>query len=162
MATKRIIEKLRNCLRLAMVLASLACVLIVSCHASNHHQGQALMSSKNDTINYIEFALTDGDGTKAFYSSVFAWQFQDWGPDYLSFSNADVDGGFSRERTSSAAGTGPLIVLHADDLEAKVASVRSAGMEIFREIFEFPGGRRFHFIDPNGNEIAVWSESADK
>ena len=71
---------------------------------------------------------------------------------------AEVDGGFNRERRPSAGGTGPLIVLFAVDLDAKIAEVRSAGREISRETYEFPGGRRFHFIDPNGNEIAVWGE----
>ena len=117
------------------------------------------MSQIDDSINYIEFPLTDTDGTKSFYSSVFGWQFQDWGPDYLSFSGAEVDGGFSRELKPSVSGAGPLVVLFADDLDAKLVAVRSAGREISRDIFEFPGGRRFHFVDPNGNEVAVWSAS---
>ena len=115
------------------------------------------MAPLNNTINYVEFPLVDNDGTKSFYSSVFGWQFQDWGPDYLSFSGAQLDGGFNRElQPCSTNATGPLVVLFADDLDSKCDEVKSAGREISKEIFDFPGGRRFHFKDPNGNEVAVW------
>ena len=114
--------------------------------------------STNNTINYIEFPLKDTDGTKSFYSSVFGGQFQEWGPDYLSFSGAGVDGGFNREQRPAGPGTGPLVVLYADDLESTRDAVKSTGISLSREIFEFPGGRRFHFVDPNGNEVAVWSK----
>ena len=154
---------------IAMVV--LSCLLLSSCsppettqineseQASESAQVNSTASEANDTINYVEFPLTDVDATKAFYSSVFGWQFQDWGPDYLSFSGARVDGGFSRELKPAAAGTGPLIVLFADNLDAKLKSVKSSGKSISREIFDFPGGRRFHFVDPNGNEVAVWSKT---
>ncbi len=118
------------------------------------------MSQVNNTISYVEFPLSDTEGTRNFFSSVFGWELQDWGPDYLGFSGAGVHGGFNRERPPATGGAGPLIVLFAADLDKKIAEVKAAGREISREIYEFPGGRRFHFIDPNGSEIAVWGEPA--
>lgn len=114
------------------------------------------MTQIDRTINYIELPLSDTDRTKKFYSSVFGWEFQDWGPDYISFSGAAVDGGFSVERKANETGVGSLVVLFADDLDATFERVKTGGARIAREIFEFPGGRRFHFIDPNGNELAIW------
>ncbi len=115
-----------------------------------------MSAPKNNTINYIELPLTNNDATKSFYSTVFDWQFIDYGPDYICFNGADVDGGFNRDRQTGDAGTGALIVLFADDLEQTFSAVQSAGAQIHQEIYEFPGGRRFHFFDPNGNEIAIW------
>ena len=116
------------------------------------------MTTKNHTINYIELYLAKADETKAFYSSVFGWEFQDWGDEYISFSGADVDGGFSAMRQPGQPDAGTLCVLFAVDLEATLQAVKAAGQKIHTEIFAFPGGRRFHFIDPNGNELAVWSD----
>lgn len=118
------------------------------------------MANINNTINYIEFPLIKNQETKDFYSNVFGWEFTDWGPDYLSFSGAGVEGGFNgADGTSvSSQGNGVLVVLYADDLEKTVQNVAAAGCEITKAIFDFPGGKRFHFIDPNGNELAVWSE----
>ncbi len=114
---------------------------------------------EDKTINYIEFPLVDADATKAFYGSVFGWQFQDWGPTYISFSGAGVDGGFNGESGVPVTEPGTLVVLYASDLEAIETSVTSAGAEIVKPIYSFPGGRRFHFRDPNGNELAVWSDN---
>jgi len=116
----------------------------------------------NFKIDYIEFPATDIEATKRFYSGVFGWNFQDYGPDYTSFHDGRLAGGFNKDAqpagASSAKTTGPLIVIYAASLEDTYAKVTSAGGKIVREIFGFPGGRRFHFADPNGNELAVWSE----
>lgn len=100
--------------------------------------------------------MREVDSTKAFYHSVFGWAFTDWGPDYIGFAGAGVDGGFSKQNPVSEAGV--LVVLYADDLENTLERVQTAGGKISKAIFSFPGGRRFHFIDPNGNELAVWSQ----
>jgi predicted enzyme related to lactoylglutathione lyase len=107
-------------------------------------------------IDYVEFAATEIEATKRFYSAVFGWEFTDYGPDYTSFHDGRLAGGFARVEKTGASG--PLVVIYATDLEAMLASVNSAGGEITKEIFSFPGGRRFHFNDPNGNELAVWSD----
>ncbi len=96
--------------------------------------------------------------TKNFYNQVFDWEFSDWGPKYISFSGANIDGGFNGEGDAQVSSGGVLVVLYANDLNQKFEEVKKAGGEIVKPIFEFPGGKRFHFSDPNGNEIAVWSE----
>jgi predicted enzyme related to lactoylglutathione lyase len=107
-------------------------------------------------IDYIEFPSTDIGETKRFYSDVFGWAFTDYGPDYTSFSDGRLGGGFGR--SSGIGGGGPLVVLYATNLEGMEAAIRDHGGRIVKETFEFPGGRRFHFADPNGNELAVWSD----
>ncbi len=107
-------------------------------------------------VDYIEFLTTNIDETKRFYSEVFGWEFTDYGPDYTSFNDGRLGGGFAV--TSEVTGGGPLVVLYAMNLEEIEARIRESGGRIAREIFEFPGGRRFHFIDPSGNELAVWSD----
>lgn len=116
------------------------------------------MATENNKINYIEFPMTDNAGTKAFYSQAFGWVFADWGPDYISFAGAGVEGGFNGLDEAAVAPPGVLVVLYATDLAATLAAVRAAGAKIVKPIYEFPGGRRFHFQDPNGTELAVWSE----
>lgn len=113
---------------------------------------------RHHSINYIELPLRDSDATKAFYTSVFGWSFEDYGPDYLAFAGAGVDGGFDRQGSLGATGSGVLVVLYSQDLEATLSATKNAGAMISKETFSFPGGRRFHFIDPNGVELAVWSE----
>ena len=93
---------------------------------------------------------------KQFYEAVFGWGFEDYGPGYTSFHDGRLAGGFSTEARPSADGV--LVVLYAADLAATAAKVRSAGGRMVREVFSFPGGRRFHFADPEGNVLAVWSE----
>ena len=115
------------------------------------------MANIDKTINYIEFPLNKVAETKTFYQEVFGWEFTDWGPSYLSFSGAGIDGGFNGESTVEATKPGVLVVLFADDLEATLVRVKESGAEIIAEIYDFPGGRRFHFMDPNGNELAIWS-----
>jgi len=107
-------------------------------------------------VDYVEFKVTDLGAAKAFYSSAFGWKFQDWGPDYASFEDGRLTGGFylSEEVTRG----GPLVIIYAVDLEAVEAGVRNSGGTIVQGIFSFPGGRRFHFTDPSGNELAVWSD----
>lgn len=108
------------------------------------------------TLDYIELPGTDLPATKKFYRDVFDWTFTDYGPDYVAFEACGRDGGFNAERKVVSQG-GPLVVLYANNLEAMEAKVVAAGGEIVgRE--EFPGGRRFYFRDPNGNELAVWTK----
>lgn len=107
-------------------------------------------------INYIEFPATDLVATKQFYQTSFGWKFSDYGPDYIAFSESGIDGGFFKSDTEIK--NGALIVLYHTDLDQILESVVKAGGRISKEIFSFPGGKRFHFIDPSGNELAVWSE----
>lgn len=116
------------------------------------------MANADKQINYIELPLDKVAETKAFYGKAFGWEFTDWGPDYLSFSGAGIDGGFNGEASASDPGVGVLVILYADDLAGTLETVKEAGGEITKPIYSFPGGRRFHFLDPNGNELAVWSE----
>ena len=114
------------------------------------------MSNINNSINYIELPMVNNAETKTFYNQVFEWDFTDWGPNYISFSGANIDGGFNGDVQPSSPGV--LIVLYTNNLNEKLESVTKAGGEISKSTFEFPGGKRFHFLDPNGNELAVWSE----
>ncbi len=108
-------------------------------------------------IDYIELPATDIAATKRFYTDVFGWKFTDYGPDYTSFEDGRLAGGFTKE--GKVAKGGALVVIFATELEALEAKVRQAGGTIVRPIFSFPGGRRFHFTDPSGNELAIWSET---
>jgi len=105
-------------------------------------------------IDYIELGTTDIGATKRFYERVFGWKFTDYGPDYTSFEDGRLTGGF---RADAPPGKSPLVVLYASELDGVRAQVAAAGAKVFNE-HSFPGGRRFHFIDPGGNELAVWSE----
>jgi hypothetical protein len=107
-------------------------------------------------IDYIEFPAVDIGRTKDFYIRVFGWKFTDYGPDYTSFEDGRISGGFSR--TDNVTGYGPLVVIYGADLAALEQQVEAQGGKIVKETFPFPGGRRFHFSDPSGNELAVWSE----
>ena len=111
-------------------------------------------------INYVEFPVSDMAATKKFYAEAFGWTYTDYGPTYASFNNAGIDGGFDAESGKKPSAKGALVVLYAPDIEACLERVTNAGGYIAKPIFDFPGGRRFHFIDPNGNELAVWSEPA--
>lgn len=108
-------------------------------------------------IAYVELPGDNLPGTKLFYSAAFGWRFVDYGPTYAAFENAGVDGGFQAD--AEQARPKPLVVLYAHDLEAMEKRVRDAGAEIVIPIFSFPGGRRFHFRDPSGNELAVFTAS---
>lgn len=110
---------------------------------------------QHHAIDYIEFTVSDMDQSKAFYSRVFGWKFTDYAPVYAGIQGQDREvGGFTVGTPSSG---GPLIVLFSQDLDATLNAVTEAGGEIVKEPFGFPGGRRFHFKDPSGNELAVWT-----
>ena len=110
----------------------------------------------DNQIDYIELPATDIPGTKRFYEAAFGWKFTDYGSEYTSFHDGRMAGGFTTEAPAPARGL--LLVLYAADLAAAQKRITGAGGKIVKEIFDFPGGRRFHFTDPNGNELAVWSE----
>lgn len=115
--------------------------------------------SAHEKINYVEFPANDLEAAKAFFSKVFNWSFVDYGPDYTAFSNAGLDGGFYQSGLSSSTEKGcALIVFYSEDLEQTETKIKNAGGAIIKPVFSFPGGRRFHFTDPNGNEYAVWSD----
>jgi predicted enzyme related to lactoylglutathione lyase len=107
-------------------------------------------------IQYVEFGVNDIPAAKQFYGDAFGWSFQDWGPTYASFGNAALEGGFNGEDKEMIGR--PLVILYAVDLEGMVTRVERAGGKIVKAIFAFPGGRRFHFTDPAGNELAIWSD----
>jgi len=108
---------------------------------------------EDDKIDYVELPGGALAATKGFYAEAFGWRFTDYGPDYAAFDEG-LEGGFHGDAADRAAT--PLVILYAHDLEAMEAKVRAAGGAIVRPIFSFPGGRRFHFTDPSGNELAVW------
>lgn len=110
----------------------------------------------NYQMDYVEFPATDIEATKQFYSSVFGWSFTDYGPNYTSFHDGRIAGGFTM--SAKPVRGGALVVLYAKALEEAQQKVVAAGGKVVIEPFEFPGGRRFHFTDPNGNELAVWSD----
>ncbi len=112
--------------------------------------------SNEGRIDYLEFPATDIAKTKAFYAGVFGWKFTDYGPDYSSFEDGRLAGGFWKK--DAVAAGGPLVVIYSADLAGTQAKVQAAGGAIVKEIFAFPGGRRFHFADSNGSELAVWSD----
>jgi len=115
--------------------------------------------SDSENINYVEFPAKDLELAKSFFSNVFDWQFTDFGPEYTAFTNSGINGGFFQSELKSTTDAGAaLIVLYSKDLEKSQTKIEKAGGSIIKAIFSFPGGRRFHFLDPNGNEFAVWSD----
>lgn len=111
---------------------------------------------KKNHIDYIEFKAHDLEITKSFYTKLFGWKFTDYGPTYTSFSESGIAGGF--ETTKNAIANGALVVLYHEDLDSLKSEIEKTGGEITKDIFSFPGGKRFHFMDPSGNELAVWSD----
>ena len=112
-----------------------------------------------NTIDYLEMPSRDLAATTAFFAQLFGWSFQDFGPDYCAFDDGRMTGGFfASNKTSTVANGAPLIVFYRSDLESIHADVVRLGGRITREIFDFPGGRRFHFEAPGGGEFAVWAE----
>ena len=110
-------------------------------------------------INYVELPARDFDAVQAFYERAFGWTFTDYGPEYRAFNDGKLDGGFFASDLRSSTDHGAaLIVLYATELEATRDTIVACGGAVVREIFSFPGGRRFHFTDPHGNELAVWSD----
>lgn len=114
------------------------------------------MTAKNNKIDYVEFAAEDLGAFKKFYGSVFGWTFQDWGPDYISFEGAGLEGG-ARGGEKPAAG-GALVILYADEIGETERRVCEAGGAV-TDHHDFPGGKRFHFTDPCGNALAVWTKA---
>ncbi len=110
-------------------------------------------------INYVEMPSRDLEATKRFFGDAFGWSFVDYGPEYVAIENAGLDGGFFKSDKVATTDHGSvLVVLFSTDLEATLEKVELSEGKIVKDIFTFPGGRRFHFNDPNGNEYAVWSE----
>lgn len=128
-------------------------------HLGNKHYTYYSTMDNHNKINYLELPARNLEATKAFFSKTFGWSFQDYGPEYTSFTNAGIPGGFFKaELCANTENGSSLIVLYSNDLEAAYSKVLDAGGAIVKEIFLFPGGRRFHFNEPSGNEFAVWSE----
>ncbi|GAB5443136.1 MAG: VOC family protein [Fuerstiella sp.] len=125
----------------------------------NNPSAKLKIMPPHEKINYVEFASTDLSATKQFFESVFGWEFVDYGPDYTAFSNEGLDGGFYRaDLRSTYENGGALIVFFSEQLEQTLGKVEQQGGRIVKPIFSFPGGRRFHFAEPCGNEFAVWSD----
>ncbi len=115
--------------------------------------------NEHEKINYVEFPAKDIEAAKAFFNSAFGWTFVDYGPEYTAFSNEGLDGGFYKSDLSVSTEAGSaLIVFYSKDLERTQSKIENAGGTIIKPIFSFPGGRRLHFGDTNGNEYAVWSD----
>lgn len=116
--------------------------------------------STHETINYVEYPARDLARTKHFFQQAFGWSFDDYDPDYAAFSGQGLDGGFFKSELAARTDQGSaLVVFLSDNLGATLSKVVAAGGEIVKPIFSFPGGRRFHFMEPSGNEFAVWSKS---
>lgn len=114
---------------------------------------------EDQKIDYLELPANDFDAVQAFYAAVFDWTFTDYGADYRAFSDGKLDGGFYKSAQQSTTASGAaLIVVYARDLEATLEKITANGGRIVKPVFSFPGGRRFHFADPHGNELAVWSD----
>ena len=116
-------------------------------------------SSKDNQIDYVEFPAASAAALRAakqFYAAVFGWTFQDWGEDYADTKSSGIGSGINSDPSHRAPT--PLIVLFSSELEATRTKVIAAGGKITKETFSFPGGRRFHYLDPAGNQLAVWSD----
>jgi len=115
--------------------------------------------NEHEKINYVEFPARDVKASKAFFTTVFGWSFVDYGPDYAAFSNEGIDGGFFKSDLSVSTENGSaLIIFYSTNLEQTLSKIQAADGLIIKPVFSFPGGRRFHFGDPSGNEFAVWSD----
>jgi predicted enzyme related to lactoylglutathione lyase len=113
----------------------------------------------HETINYIEFPSRDLKATQAFFEKCFAWKFTDYGPEYTAFSDSHIDGGFFRADLAAVTSKGSaLVVFYSEDLPGTLSKVQESGGRITKPIFSFPGGWRFHFTEPSGNEFGVWSD----
>ena len=114
----------------------------------------------HEKIDYLELPATDIEATKGFFTKVFRWRFEDFGAEYCAFYGAGIEGGFYASELSAQVERGSvLVVFYSDNLRATQRTIEEAGGVIVKPIFSFPGGKRFHFNDPNGNEYAVWSET---
>ena len=117
------------------------------------------MMTADKKINYLELPCNNFDAVQIFYETVFGWTFVNYGEEYRAFNDGNMDGGFyASDQHSFTASGAALIVIYAENLEQMKQAVEENGGIIKKKIFPFPGGRRFHFTDPSGNELAVWSE----
>jgi len=115
--------------------------------------------NEHEKINYVEFPSADLQKTKQFFIQAFGWEFEDFGPQYTAFTGQGIDGGFyEADLFSSTSNGAALIVFYSNNLEGTLDKVKTAGGVIVKDIFSFPGGRRFQFCEPSGNEFAVWPE----
>jgi len=115
------------------------------------------MNRKNNHIDYVEFptkSIEELNKTRDFFSKIFGWSYAMYGDDYADTAGSGVASGINAENPATAI----LPVIYVSDLEQTFEAIKAAGAPIIREIFSFPGGKRFHFKDPSGNEVAVWSE----
>lgn len=118
------------------------------------------MGHRHHALDYVELNVTDLAATRRFYEAAFGWEFNDYGPAYAGIRAPDGEGEVGGlNATAEPRRGGPLVLLWSDDLDATVAAVREAGGEVLEGPYEFPGGRRFHFADPSGNELGVWAET---
>lgn len=114
----------------------------------------------HEKINYVEFPSRNLAATKTFFTQAFGWAFEDYGPTYCAFSGQGLDGGFfASDLAASTSNGSALIVIYSNDLEATLQKIVAAQGDISQPISPFPGGRRFHFTEPGGNELAVWSDA---
>ena len=110
-------------------------------------------------LDYVEFASRDPAASRRFFEQVFGWSFVDYGPDYTAFDDGRFHGGFFRADPQTAPpGSAPLLGICADDLALALGAVLAQGGQVVKPVFAFPGGSRFQFLEPGGNELAVWSE----
>ncbi len=115
----------------------------------------------HEKIDYVEFPAKDLTSTRAFFQDAFGWSFEDYGPDYIAFSGQGLDGGFFRSELAASTSRGSaLVIFYSEQLEDTLAKVTAAGGQIVKPIYAFPGGLRFHFTEPSGNEFAVWGKAA--
>jgi predicted enzyme related to lactoylglutathione lyase len=119
----------------------------------------AMSESRTNTIDYLEVPSRDVGKSKAFFTALVGWKFTDYGPDYTSFEDGRVNGGFYKsDKVSSVASGAALVVLYSPELEKIRGEAVGLGATIVRDIFSFPGGRRFHFTEPGGSEFSIWSD----
>ena len=115
--------------------------------------------NKNSKINYVEFPINDKkkfQKAKLFYSSVFKWNYKDWGDDYSDTQDSGVSSGINADSSHNTENL--LVVIYVENIKEIKENVKKSGGKIIKDIFSFPGGKRFHFTDPGGNELAVWSD----
>lgn len=117
---------------------------------------------RHHAIDYVELTVTDLEQAKRFYTEAFGWRFNDYGPGYAGIQSPQGEaapevGGLRTDQEVRAGG--PLLLLYSTDLDRSVEAVKNAGGQVVNGPYEFPGGRRFHFTDPSGNELGVWAEA---
>ena len=118
--------------------------------------------SEHEKLDYVEYPAVNPEATRNFFNAVFGWTFEEFGLDYCAFAGQGLDGGFYRSELYASTRSGSaLLVFYSEDLEATQAKIEQAGGRIEKPIFAFPGGRRFHFCEPSGNEFAVWSDKPE-